>query len=159
MSDIEAELHNGVAEAQKKVIVLNCSDVPLHHWSLNVKGLGIRMNVNGSAFSPVHLIRGDAAFFAAEQGIFVIDLHSQVVKNCLTDVTEVQWIDDGSPDDVVIAAENEVLVFDNLGTLRWRKSLPDSIQSTDVSGKHARITTMSGDSFELDLSDGSWSTQ
>lgn len=141
-------------DALSPALVLNCTDRPLQHWALNIQGLDVIMNVNQCGAEPEIAIRNDKVFLGAEQSIFIISLKTGIIENKITDLANVQWIDVGAPNQIVIAAEDEVVVLDNFGKMLWRKNLPDVIQTTDIAAEHLRITDMSGDEYALNLVDG-----
>lgn len=135
--------------------ILNCTDTPLQHWTIKSNGLAVVMNVNQCDIEPEILIRNDYIFLGAEQGVFVLDIKTGVVVSDVSNVSSVQWIDEDASSHVVFAAEDELIVFDNLGQLAWRKNLSDVIETTDIMDGYLVVTDMSKDQHNLSLLDGS----
>jgi hypothetical protein len=136
-------------------LVLSCTDTPLHHWVLTNNGFEARFNVNQLDFEPAILVRGNRIFIGVEQGIFVLDMVTGRAICEISDTSNVQWIEEDAQECVVFAAEDEVVTIDNYGNLLWRQNLPDVIEMTNIVGGKVLVTDMSGEEYELNLTDGS----
>ena len=142
------------SEEIEDALVLNCTDIPLHHWVIKSDRLEVFVNVNQIDLEPKVLIRNGFVFVGAEHGIFAIDMKSEVVVSAIQDVSYVQWIYESCPDYVVFSAEDEILVFDNCGNLSWRKNLPDVIERIDVEFELLNVFFMSGKKYRLQIASG-----
>ncbi|VAW68999.1 Sulfate permease [hydrothermal vent metagenome] len=135
-------------------LILECSDTPLRHWLLTDNGVEARLNVNQFDIAPEILVRDNKLFIGVEQGIFVLDIDARQVISVIPEVSNVQWIEEGAQKFVAFAAEDEVIVLDNLGNMLWRKNLPDVIEMTNIVDENILITDMSGEEYEMNLTDG-----
>jgi hypothetical protein len=118
-------------------------------------GFEARFNVNQFDFEPAILVRGNRIFIGVEQGIFVLDMITGRAICKISDISNVQWIEEDSQECVVFAAEDEVVTIDNYGNLLWRQNLPDVIEMTNIVDGKVLVTDMSGEEYELNLTDGS----
>lgn len=145
----------GIAtESNHGSLALSCTDLPLHQWVITRNGLEVRLNVNQIDIEPAVLVRDEKMFIGAEQGIFVLDTITGLVTSETSGISNVQWIEEDARDYVVFAAEDEVIVLDNLGNLLWRENLPDVIRTTNTDNENVLVTVMSGEEYELNLKDG-----
>ncbi len=148
VEEIAAEYNDGS-------LILNCTDLPLHQWLVTSDGVKARLNVNQMDIEPSIFVRGERMFVGAEQGIFVLHMITNRIINEISNVSNVQWVEEDAQDCVLFAAEDEVIALDNLGTLLWRKNLPDVIQTTDIVDGNILVTDMSDGKYRLNLKDGS----
>lgn len=146
------EKHDGPSNrGPQDTLVLNCTDTPLHHWRGNIEGLSLDINVNQCNCEPEFLVRNDQLFIGAEQGIFIIDLSSGLIRNQILDVSHVQWFADGDQNHVIVAAEDELIGLDNFGQLQLRENFPDVIESIKFEAGKMQVLDMSGIGYEFDL--------
>lgn len=136
-------------------LVLDCTDTPLHHWLLTVDKFRVKLNVNTVDIEPNILLRYGRLFVGVEQCLFVIDIESGSIINSAFDAFYIQWIEEGAEESVIFAAEDEIIVLDNLGNFLWRKNFPDVIGMTDIIAGNILVTDISGEEYKLKLADGS----
>ena len=129
--------------------------MPLHHWVVTNNGVEVRLNVNQFDIEPAILVRGNRIFIGVEQGIFVLDMIADRAISVISNISNVQWIEEEAQEGVVFAAEDEVITLDNLGNFLWRKNLPDVIETTNIVDGNVLVTDMSGAEYKLNLIDGS----
>lgn len=142
-------------EKYDQCLVLNCTDIPRHHWILDGNDFEIRLNVNQAVLEPSILIRGKRMFIGAEQGIFVYDMAIGELVNKVHDVSNVQWIESDASEYIIFAAEDEVIALNNLGVFLWRANFPDVIEMTSVINESLTVSVMTGEKYTMRLVDGS----
>lgn len=151
---VDLRYEDGAAAQRPGLTILPCTDEPRGHWSVEVNGWAMALDVNLSSPAPALVDAYGKLYIGVEQGIFTLDLKTGEVLERISEIGAVQWIEADASDRVIFAAEDELIALGPDGRLAWRKNLPDIIATTDVDGDALVITDMSENVYRLRTSDG-----
>jgi len=107
---------------------------------------GLVLAVNQMDIKPVSLrtSRG-VLFIGVEQAVFCVTENTGEIISSITDLTFLQSIEMLLKERVLVAAEDEMLLFTESGVLKWRVNLPDVIQDVKEIADKLQIELDSGE--------------
>jgi hypothetical protein len=146
--------NDAIKDAGDGIVVLNFSDIPLRSWVFEYKGLKFALNVNQFGIEPSVAVRDGILFIGVEQAIFVVSANNGFVVNSISDIANIQWLEDDVDSCVIYVAEDELIVLNSHGDISWRKNLPDIIQNTDLVPECLHVSDVSGRVFTFNITDG-----
>jgi hypothetical protein len=156
--------HTTIARSLKppppEAVVLPASDTPTAYWHLMYRdptqpGWDTYLAVNQTAIAPVVLENAQHCLFVGvEQGVFALATQTGTVVSAIVDTSYVQWIEQASHGVVLVPAEDELLAFAPEGTLLWRKTFPDVIDSLQETDGLLEITDVATDTYCVELTTG-----
>lgn len=146
-----------IKEPQK---VLMATDTPNGYWRITngvdqVPSWEIIIAVNQMEIKPDVLATPNENFFIGiEQAVFCVSEKSGNVISSIEDLSFVQSVDMLSKERVIVAAEDEILLFSTNGDIKWRVNLPDILEDIEEVADRLEMELVSGEKLFLDIETG-----
>jgi len=137
--------------------IILATDKPNGYWQItySLKGKPLWeyfIAVNQMEIEPEILFPNSGAIFVGvEQALFCFAKDTGNIISSVTDLTFVQSIELLSKNRILVAAEDEILVFTVCGILEWRLNLPDILQDVKEVADNLEIELYSGEKLVVNI--------